>query len=301
MSLNLPDEAAYVKGMLDRTRYFFSENELSKITNATVAVVGVGASGSMVAELLARWGVGRFRLLDMDKYELSNINRQLFATSKTIGRWKAEVAAERIGEINPFVRIECVVNEKLTLENADSFIKGATVVINASDTKSGLFLIHNFSHRYHIPVVEGHGWNMTGIKIRVYDYRKPGQKRYDEPFRLGIVNRILAPLFDSSRTDFCRVTQEDVDKMDARDSGPAGGSLGTTTTLVGCALTTEVIKLLSGRGTTICHPYETYLDFFSMKMRVAHKNSLGNILGTLKNRRSEIMKNLFGGRPLKSR
>lgn len=285
---------SYVDGMLDRTRYFFSEDELDKLKNATVAIVGVGASGSMVAELLARWGLKRFRLLDMDKYELSNVNRQIFATSKTIGRWKTEVAAERILEINPFAEIECALNEKLTLENAGPFIKGATIAVNASDTRSGFYLIHNVAHQYNVPVIEGHGWNMTGVKIRVFDYGNPRQKKYSEPFRWGMLNRLVGRFFDSSRIDFSKVTQEFVDNLDAGQENTGGGSLGTTTTLVGCALTTEAVKLLTGRGKIVCHPLETYIDLFSGRMRVSHKNSFRNILGTLKNRKSEIIGNVFG-------
>lgn len=289
---------SYVDGMLDRTKYYFSGLELLALKNATVAIIGVGASGSMVAELLARWGFKRFRLLDMDKYELSNINRQLFATSKTIGRWKAEVAAERIKEINPFAEIEYLVNEKLTLKNAGPFIQGASIVVNASDTRSGFYLIHNVAHQYKIPVVEGHGWKMTGVKIRVFDYRDPRQIKYNEPFRWGFLNRLLAPFFDSSKSDFSTVTQEYVDGLDPVDESPSG-SLGTTTTLVGCALATEAIKLLTGKGRTIRHPYETSLNLFSMRMRVAHKNSLFNIFNTLKKRRHEVLKNIFKKPPEK--
>lgn len=282
---------SYVDGMLDRTKQFFDVDALSQLRGATVAIVGVGASGSMVAELLVRWGIPRFRLLDMDTYELSNINRQIFATSKTLGRWKAEVAAERIREINPFATIESVINEKLTLANAEPFVKGASIVVNASDTRSGFYLIHNNAHRYKVPVVEGHGWRMTGIKIRVFDYRNPAQRKYNEPFRSRILNRLTARLFDASRVEFSTVTQAFIDNMDTGRE-MSGGSLGTTTTLVGCAIATEAVKLMTGRGVTICHPLETHLDLFSLRMRTGHKNSVPNILGTVRSRRHEIWKNL---------
>ena len=63
------------------------------------------------------------------------------------------MAAERIHEINTFAVVERVVNEKLTLANAESLIKGATLVVNASDTRSGFYLIHNYAYRYRVPVV----------------------------------------------------------------------------------------------------------------------------------------------------
>ena len=291
MDLSKMSAGAYVDGMLDRTKYFFDGAALDRLKGATVAIVGVGASGSMVAELLARWGIPRFRLLDMDTYELSNINRQIFATSKTLGRWKTEVAAERIREINPFATIESIVNEKLSLANAEAFIEGASVVVNASDTRSGFYLIHNYAHRNRVPVVEGHGWKMTGIKIRVFDYRNPKQRKYNEPFRTGILNRLTSPLLDASRADFSTVTQEFVDRMDTGDE-MSGGSIGTTTTLVGCVIAAEAVKLLTGKGVSVCHPLEMHLDLFSMRMRVGHKNSLRNIVGTVCNRRREIWRNL---------
>ena len=293
MDISRMSATSYVDGMLDRTKHFFDGDALNRLMSATVAIVGVGASGSMVAELLARWGIPRFRLLDMDTYELSNINRQIFATSKTLGRWKAEVAAERIREINPHVIIESIVNDKLTLANAESFVKGATLVVNASDTRSGFYLIHNNAHRHRVPVVEGHGWKMTGLKIRVFDYRNPAQRKYNEPFRSRILNRLTAPFFDASRVDFSTVTQEFVDSMDTGKE-MSGGSLGTTTTLVGCAIATEAVKLMTGRGVVVCHPLETYLDLFSLRMRTGHKNSLPNILGTVHSRRHEMWRNLTG-------
>jgi molybdopterin/thiamine biosynthesis adenylyltransferase len=188
--------------------------------------------------------------------------------------------------------VQCIINEKLSLANAEGFIKGATLLVNASDTRSGFYLIHNYAHRHHVPVVEGHGWKMTGIKIRAFDYRNPAQRKYNEPFRSGLLNRLASPLFDASRVDFATVTQEFVDRMDTGDE-MSGGSIGTTTTLVGCVIAAEAVKLLTGKGVTVCHPLEMYLDLFSMRLRVGHKNSLSNILGTVSNRRREIWRNLL--------
>lgn len=77
-----------------------SEN-MEKIKSATVAVFGLGAVGSFATEALARTGVGNLELVDFDQVDPSNINRQLFALHSTIGRGKAELAVERIKDINP--------------------------------------------------------------------------------------------------------------------------------------------------------------------------------------------------------
>ncbi|MBN2712933.1 MAG: tRNA threonylcarbamoyladenosine dehydratase [Planctomycetes bacterium] len=77
-----------------------------KIMGAHVVVVGLGAVGSYVVEGLARAGLGRLRLVDFDEIRASNINRQLFATESTIGKFKADVAEARVMDINPDCKVE---------------------------------------------------------------------------------------------------------------------------------------------------------------------------------------------------
>ena len=86
----------------------FSRNELvygpegtEILKNSTVAILGIGGVGSFAAEALARTGVGKLILIDKDVVDITNVNRQIHATLKTVGRSKVEVMAERIAEINP--------------------------------------------------------------------------------------------------------------------------------------------------------------------------------------------------------
>ena len=86
----------------------FSRNELvygpegtEILKNSTVAILGIGGVGSFAAEALARTGVGTLILIDKDVVDITNVNRQIHATLKTVGRSKVEVMAERIAEINP--------------------------------------------------------------------------------------------------------------------------------------------------------------------------------------------------------
>ena len=90
---------------LHRTRLLFGDDAIKKLNNATVMIVGCGAVGSFAAEALARTGVGNIILIDSDLIEKSNINRQLFALDSTIGRPKVDVAAARIHDINPDIRV----------------------------------------------------------------------------------------------------------------------------------------------------------------------------------------------------
>ena len=83
-----------------RTELLIGKKGIEKLQNAKVAVFGIGGVGSYVVEGLVRAGVGGFLLIDKDNVDITNINRQIIATHKTIGKAKVEVAKERIIEIN---------------------------------------------------------------------------------------------------------------------------------------------------------------------------------------------------------
>ena len=89
-----------------RTEMLIGNDGMEKLRNAKVAVFGLGGVGSYVCEGLARSGVGNFVLVDFDKIDESNINRQLIATEKTIGRHKVDLMKERILEINHDANVE---------------------------------------------------------------------------------------------------------------------------------------------------------------------------------------------------
>lgn len=84
-----------------RTELLLGKEAMETLKNARVAVFGIGGVGGYTVEALARSGIGTFDLIDDDKVCLTNINRQIIATQKTIGRYKVDVMKERILEINP--------------------------------------------------------------------------------------------------------------------------------------------------------------------------------------------------------
>ena len=89
-----------------RTQLLLGQESMDLLANATVAVFGIGGVGGYTVEALARSGVGHFVLVDDDKVCLTNINRQIIATRKTVGKYKTEVMKERMLEINPDVKVE---------------------------------------------------------------------------------------------------------------------------------------------------------------------------------------------------
>ena len=84
-----------------RTEMLFGKKAMQKLASARVAVFGIGGVGGFTVEALARSGVGAIDLIDDDKVSLTNINRQIIATLETVGKYKVDVAAERIMQINP--------------------------------------------------------------------------------------------------------------------------------------------------------------------------------------------------------
>jgi tRNA A37 threonylcarbamoyladenosine dehydratase len=99
-----------------RTQQLLGKKALEKIQKAKVAVFGLGAVGSFATEAIARTGVGNLDLIDFDRVDASNINRQLYALNSTIGRKKADIAYERVKDINP----QCNVEVKSSFINAQS-------------------------------------------------------------------------------------------------------------------------------------------------------------------------------------
>lgn len=116
-----------------RTRQLLGASAMEKIKKATVAVFGLGAVGSFATEALARTGIGNLCLIDFDKVDTTNINRQLFALHSTVGKEKAALAFQRVMDINP----ECRVSIHSAFVNAESldslFPENVDVVVDAID------------------------------------------------------------------------------------------------------------------------------------------------------------------------
>lgn len=90
---------------LSRTRMLLGEAAMEKLRSARVAVFGLGGVGGYVVEALARSGIGALDLVDHDTISLTNLNRQLFATHSTVGKFKADAAADRVKDIDPTIAV----------------------------------------------------------------------------------------------------------------------------------------------------------------------------------------------------
>lgn len=140
-----------------RTAMLLGERGLKRLTNARVAVFGVGGVGGHLCEALARAGVGAIDLFDSDCVSLSNINRQIVALHSTVGRKKTEVMRERILDINPDCAVRCFDVFYLP-ENADDYLlDGYTYIADAIDTVSAKIELAVRANRAGVPIISAMG------------------------------------------------------------------------------------------------------------------------------------------------
>ena len=157
-----------------RTQLLLGEEAMNKLKNSRVAVFGVGGVGGYVCEALARSGVGTFDLIDDDKVCLTNLNRQIIATRKTVGKYKVEVMKERILDINPDAQVN--IHQCFFLpENADEFSFDAyDYVVDAVDTVTAKIEIIMQAKKKEVPVISsmGAGNKLDPTAFRVADIYK---------------------------------------------------------------------------------------------------------------------------------
>ena len=154
-----------------RTELLLGKDAMERLASSRVAVFGIGGVGGYVCEALVRSGVGAIDLVDDDRVCLTNLNRQLIATRKTVGRLKTEVMQERILEINPNVKVQLHTCFFLP-ENADSFsFTDYDYVVDAVDTVSAKLALVEQCTRTHTPIIScmGAGNKLDPTAFRVAD------------------------------------------------------------------------------------------------------------------------------------
>lgn len=157
-----------------RTELLIGAPAMKKLSDAKVAVFGIGGVGSYCAEALARSGVGTLVLFDDDVVCLTNINRQLIATRKTVGKAKVDIMKERILEINPKANVETF-KVFYTPENASEFdFSSYSYIVDAIDTVSAKLTLVERSKFFNVPVIScmGAGNKLDPTMFEVSDIYK---------------------------------------------------------------------------------------------------------------------------------
>lgn len=157
-----------------RTQLLLGREAIDKLRTSHVAIFGIGGVGGYVCEALVRSGVENFDLIDDDRVCLTNLNRQIHATIKTVGKYKAEVMSERMKEINPRVKVN--VHKCFYLpENAHTFdFSQYDYVIDAVDTVSAKIEIILQAKNKNVPVIScmGAGNKLDPSRFKVADIYK---------------------------------------------------------------------------------------------------------------------------------
>lgn len=144
-----------------RTELLIGEESINKLHNSKVAVFGIGGVGSYVVEGLVRAGICNFILVDNDEISLSNLNRQIIATRKTIGKPKVEVAKERILEINPEASVQ-IIQEFFMPDSSNFFDKTVDYVVDCIDTVTAKIELVLRANKLNVPIISSMG---TGNKL----------------------------------------------------------------------------------------------------------------------------------------
>ena len=143
--------------MFSRTELIYGKEAIKYFAKCRVAVFGIGGVGGYVTEALVRSGIGALDLIDSDKVVLSNLNRQIIATHRTIGMYKVDAAAERINDINPDCKVKTYKVFYLP-ETQDEFdFTEYDYVVDAIDTVAGKLAIIDNAKKAGVPVISSMG------------------------------------------------------------------------------------------------------------------------------------------------
>ena len=147
-----------------RCRGAFSAQALSALLSTRVLLAGCGGRGGHAAALLARMGVGSLVLCDPDRFEESNLNRQLFCTEQALGRFKAEVCRDRILSIASYMDVEAR-TVALNEDNLPQMLKGVDVVMDCLDSIARKKMLEEAANRAGVPCVQGSVARNEGLAL----------------------------------------------------------------------------------------------------------------------------------------
>lgn len=228
----------------ERTEMLLGEEAVDILKRARVAVFGVGGVGGYVCEALARTGIGNFDLIDKDEVSISNINRQIIATHKTVGRYKTDVMKERILEINPDAKVN--VHPCFFLpENSEEFsFQDYDYIVDAVDTVTAKIELVMKAAEYHVPIISsmGAGNKLDPTKFQVADIYKTNVCPLAKVMRRELKQRGIKKLKVVYSEE--KPIQPQNTEMDGRKATP--GSIAFVPSVVGLIIAGEVIKDLSG-------------------------------------------------------
>ena len=178
-----------------RTEKLIGKENVEKLHTKKVAIFGLGGVGSFVMEGLARAGIGNFILVDKDKIDITNLNRQIIATHKTIGKPKVEVAKNRILEINPNARVE-IFQEFFMPETQGILDDTIDYIVDCVDTVTAKIELVIRANEMNIPIISsmGTGNKLDPTKFEITDIYKTSVCPLAKVMRKELKNREIKKL-----------------------------------------------------------------------------------------------------------
>ena len=220
----------------ERTQLLIGVENLRRLSAASILIFGVGGVGSYCVEALARCGVGRLTLVDGDRVNLSNLNRQLIALRSTVGMFKCEAAKNRILDINPEAQVE-IRNVFYTAENADSLqFECFDYVADAVDMVSAKLQIIEHAKRAGVPVISamGAGNRLNPCQFMIRDIYETKDCPLARVMRRELRARQI--------TDLKVVCSEEVPYKEYNDTDRTIGSISFVPAAAGLAMASQIVK-----------------------------------------------------------
>ena len=178
-----------------RNYNLISFSEQIQLLCSEVAIIGCGGLGGNIIEMLARLGIGNLIIVDGDKFNESNLNRQLFCTEDTIGKGKAEIATARIQHINSSIRTKAY-SQFIDSANILEMIQGVNVVMDALDNIPSRFVLEKACQSLNVPFIHGAISGFDGQVSTIFPEDKGLEVIYGSPERYSKQkkpNRVSAP------------------------------------------------------------------------------------------------------------
>ena len=175
-------EAGIIPERYSRNQKSLTDEDQLRLLRSHVAIVGLGGLGGTVTEILARIGIGRLTLVDGDRFDESNLNRQLLSSTAALGKLKTEAAQVRVQLINPAVEVR-IIPEFFRADNGSEILHGAQLAIDCLDTITDRFVLEQACRQAAIPLISAAIGGSSGRATVIFPgdpglkalYGSPGQ------------------------------------------------------------------------------------------------------------------------------
>lgn len=233
-----------------RTELLIGKEGMERLSNSRVAVFGVGGVGGYTVEALARSGIGELDLIDNDQVALTNLNRQIIATTKTLGRDKVDVAKERVLEINPDAKVNIYKKFYLPETKEEFDFTKYDYVVDAIDTVSGKIALVEQAKEAGVPIISsvGAGNKLDPTAFRVADIYKTSVCPLAKVMRRELKKRGIRKLkvVYSEEMPIVPEKNAEMEQAEPTQKRQVPGSVAFVPSVVGLIIAGEVIKDLAG-------------------------------------------------------